>query len=98
MSAALALGQQDRGARAVEVGLDAFGVDAGAIQQVGFGGPANAAGVATVGRGDEGDQGGDVGRRGGAEGQGAHGPILGGAWAGANGGVGTDPFRNAKGL
>ncbi|MNT58884.1 hypothetical protein D3C72_1963490 [compost metagenome] len=90
---AVAFGQQDGRARAVQVALDAFGIDAGAVQQVGFGGPANAAGVAAVGRGDQGDQGGDVGRRGGAEGQGAHGGILGGV--GASGEV-ADPTGFAK--
>jgi len=73
----IALGEQDGGAWLGEIGLQAVGVDAGAVQQVGLGGPAGPAGIATVGGGDQGDQGGDVGGSGRAEGQGAHGAILG---------------------
>src|SRR3546814_13421469 len=50
----------------------ASGLDAVAVEEVGRGRPAGAAGVAAVGGGDQRDEGGDVGRGGVAEGEAGH--------------------------
>src|SRR3546814_14189479 len=56
-----ALGQHHAAARALDVGAQHVGVDAVAVEEIGFRGPADAAGVAAVGGGDPRGEGGTVG-------------------------------------
>ncbi len=69
-------GQQDHAARPLDVGEQARGVHPLAVEEIGFGGPAHARGVAAVGRGDQFDQGRNVVRGGAAEGEGIHRRIV----------------------
>src|SRR5690606_10084908 len=62
-----AVDHQHPAAGAAQVGAQHLGVDAGAGEEVGFGGPAGAAGLAAVGGRDARDEGGDVRLGGGAE-------------------------------
>src|SRR3546814_3577180 len=57
---------------ALDVGAQHVRIDAVAVEEVGLGRPAGAAGVAAVGGGDQRDEGGDVGRGGVAEGEVGH--------------------------
>jgi len=72
----IAFGDKDAAPGAFDVTQQTFGIDALAIQQIGFGGPALLADLATVGGGHQRDEGGDVRGGRGTEGQRAHAPIL----------------------
>ncbi len=73
---AIAFGQQHHAAVAQDVLAKQLGFDAGAVEQVGLGRPADAAGIAAVGRGNQDDQRIDVGNGGGTEGERMHGAIV----------------------
>lgn len=70
--AVVVVGQQDGRARGVDLGGHAVGIDAVVADQVGFGGPALARGVAAESLLDEGGDGGRVGRGGFAVGEADH--------------------------
>jgi hypothetical protein len=53
---AVAFGEDHDAARARDVLPQHVGIDAVAVEEIGFGGPADTAGVAAIGRGDEFDQ------------------------------------------
>src|SRR5690606_23397587 len=75
-------GDQYPAARTRQVGTQHLRVDALALEQVGLGGPAGAAGIAAVGGRDQGDQVGNVVLGGGVEVGCVHGRIVGVACGG----------------
>jgi hypothetical protein len=63
----VALRRATRGCGAFDVSAQDLGIDAVPVEEIGFGGPAGAAGIAAIGGGDQVDDGVEVGQPGGAE-------------------------------